>query len=45
VLEDIGSAAAREALATLARGEPDARLTQEALASLRRLARRPTAKR
>ena len=41
MLEDIGSPGARDVLAALARGEPDARLTQEALASLRRLTMRP----
>jgi WD40 repeat protein len=37
VLEYIGTPAAREVLATLARGAPEARLTQEAKASLDRL--------
>jgi WD40 repeat protein len=40
VLENIGSPAARELLEQLAKGPPEARLTQEANASLRRLARR-----
>jgi hypothetical protein len=42
VLERIGTPAAREILQTLAQGMPEARLTQEAKASLQRLARRPT---
>ncbi|MCI0380050.1 MAG: sigma-70 family RNA polymerase sigma factor [Gemmataceae bacterium] len=37
VLEDIANADARKLLETLARGAPDARLTQEALDALRRL--------
>jgi hypothetical protein len=43
VLEHIGTPAACEALQTLSRGAPQARLTQEARASLQRLARRATA--
>ena len=43
VLESIGSSAARDVLGTLARGAPEARLTEEAKASLRRLDKRPTA--
>jgi hypothetical protein len=43
VLEHIGTPAACEALQTLARGAPQARLTQEAKASLQRLARRGVA--
>jgi hypothetical protein len=39
-LESMGSADARGVLAELARGAPAARLTQEARASLERLARR-----
>jgi hypothetical protein len=39
VLENVGTAEAREALETLAGGGADARLTLEAKASLRRLAR------
>jgi WD40 repeat protein len=42
VLEDIGSAGARQVLATLAQGEPEARLTREAKASLERLPRHAT---
>jgi WD40 repeat protein len=41
-LERAGTPAARQALAALARGAPDARLTEEARAALERLARRPT---
>jgi hypothetical protein len=41
VLEGIGSAAARTVLNTLAGGDADARLTQEARAALRRLTRHP----
>jgi hypothetical protein len=41
VLEGIGTAAARTVLNTLAGGDADARLTQEARAALRRLARPP----
>jgi WD40 repeat protein len=41
VLEWIGNADARALLARLARGAPEARLTREAQASLRRLAGRP----
>jgi hypothetical protein len=40
VLEDIAIPGAKQLLATLARGAPEARLTQEAKASLERLARR-----
>jgi WD40 repeat protein len=44
VLEQTGTAAARQVLATLAeQGAPDARLTRDAKASLERLARRPVA--
>jgi hypothetical protein len=43
VLEHIGTAEARQVLEALAGGYPEARLTQEAKASLRRLARRQTA--
>jgi WD40 repeat protein len=44
VLEQTGTAAARQVLATLAeQGAPDARLTRDAKASLERLARRPGA--
>jgi hypothetical protein len=41
VLEHVGSAEARKVLEALAHGAPEARLTQEARASLERLARRP----
>jgi hypothetical protein len=41
VLERIGTAEARQILETLAGGAPEALLTQEARASLERLARRP----
>ncbi len=41
VLEHIGTAEARQVLAGLAKGAPEARLTQEAKASLERLAKRP----
>jgi RNA polymerase sigma factor (sigma-70 family) len=41
VLEQIGTAEAREILKSLAKGAPEARLTQEANASLDRLAMRP----
>jgi WD40 repeat protein len=41
-LERAGTPAARQALAALARGTPEARLTEEAQAALERLARRPT---
>src|SRR5262249_34931086 len=37
VLEDVGTADARRVLDALAKGEPDARLTREAKAALRRL--------
>jgi hypothetical protein len=40
VLEDVGTPAARQLLAELAAGAPEARLTREAKASLARLARR-----
>ena len=40
LLERIGSREARETLAGLARGAPDARLTREAKAALDRLSRR-----
>jgi RNA polymerase sigma factor (sigma-70 family) len=40
VLEDIGSTQAQQVLTTLAKGDPEARLTREAKASLERLARR-----
>jgi WD40 repeat protein len=43
VLEGIGTPAARQGREALARGAPEAHLTQEAKASLRRLARRPAA--
>ncbi|HEV3263695.1 MAG TPA: sigma-70 family RNA polymerase sigma factor [Gemmataceae bacterium] len=42
VLEHIGTPEARRVLETLAKGAPEARLTQEAKASLGRLARRQT---
>jgi hypothetical protein len=41
VVEAIGTSEARQLLARLARGAPEATLTQEAAASLRRLARQP----
>jgi WD40 repeat protein len=41
VLEIIGTAPAREVLTRLAGGSPEARLTEEAQAALRRLAQRP----
>jgi dipeptidyl aminopeptidase/acylaminoacyl peptidase len=44
VLEDIATPEARQLLETLARGELEARLTQQAKASFDRLAKRPTAK-
>jgi hypothetical protein len=44
VLEHIGTPEARRVLATLAEGTPQARLTQEARAALRRLARRAAAR-
>jgi WD40 repeat protein len=44
VLEHIGSAEAQRILTRLAGGAPESRLTQEAKASLERLARRPPAK-
>jgi WD40 repeat protein len=44
VLEHIGMAEARSLLADLAKGVPEARLTQEAKASLARLAKRPAPK-
>ncbi len=40
VLERIGNTEARELLATLAKGDPEARLTREVKAALERLARR-----
>jgi WD40 repeat protein len=42
VLEDIATPEARQVLASLAAGAPEARLTQQATASLNRLARRST---
>ncbi len=42
VLEEVGTAAARECLAELAKGAPGARLTQEAKRALERLQRRAT---
>jgi RNA polymerase sigma factor (sigma-70 family) len=45
VLEMLGTPAARQLVQELARGEPGARLTQEAKASLRRLEARPAARR
>jgi WD40 repeat protein len=44
VLEHVGTREAREVLEGLARGAPGARLTQEAAASLQRLARRSAAR-
>ena len=44
VLENIGTTEARALLADLAKGVPEARLTQEAKASLARLAKRPAPK-
>ncbi len=41
VLEHIGTSEAEQLLQTLAQGAPEARLTQEAKASLERLAKRP----
>ena len=41
VLEDIATPEAKQVLATLAKGAPEARLTQEAKASLERLTTRP----
>jgi hypothetical protein len=41
VLEHIGTPEAKQILQTLAEGAPEARLTQEAKASLERLAKRP----
>ena len=41
VLEQIGTAEAKQLLQSLASGAPGARLTQEAKASLERLAKRP----
>jgi hypothetical protein len=41
LLEQIGTPEARQVLESLAKGTPEARLTQEAKASLKRLARRP----
>jgi RNA polymerase sigma factor (sigma-70 family) len=43
VLERVGSPAAQDILKTLAQGEPASRATQEAKASLERLARQPVA--
>jgi Tol biopolymer transport system component len=43
VLEQVGSAEARQGLEALTRGVADARLTREACAALARLARRPAA--
>jgi hypothetical protein len=43
VLEHVGTSAARQVLVGLAQGAPEARLTQEAKASLMRLAQRPAA--
>ncbi len=42
VLEDIATPEARQLLETLAKGAPEARLTQEAKASLTRLAKQRT---
>jgi hypothetical protein len=39
VLEDVGTSEARRALEVLAGGEPEARLTREATAALRRMSR------
>jgi hypothetical protein len=44
VLENISTPGARRLLESLAEGAPEARLTQEAKASLGRLAKRPAAK-
>jgi hypothetical protein len=44
VLERLGTPEARQALETLAKGVPEARLTQEAKASLERLAKRSIAR-
>jgi hypothetical protein len=44
VLEAIGNRKARQVLESIAGGTPDARLTQEAKASLERLAKRPDAR-
>jgi hypothetical protein len=41
VLQDIATPEAKQMLATLAQGAPEARLTQEAKASLQLLAKRP----
>jgi hypothetical protein len=41
VLEHIGTPEARQVLENLAGGEPEARLTREAKASVARLSRRP----
>ena len=41
VLEHVGTPEARQVLEGLTQGAPEARLTQEAKASLERLARRP----
>jgi RNA polymerase sigma factor (sigma-70 family) len=44
VLEDVGTPQARQVLETLAKGEPEARLTLAAKASLQRLARKAAAR-
>jgi hypothetical protein len=44
VLEHIGTPEARQLLQTLSKGTPEARLTQEATASLERLAKRPASR-
>ncbi|HEV3259355.1 MAG TPA: hypothetical protein VG013_20990, partial [Gemmataceae bacterium] len=44
VLEEISTSEARQLLETLARGAREARLTQEARASVERLTRRPSAR-
>jgi hypothetical protein len=43
VLEEIGTSEANQVLEALVKGAPEARLTQEAKASLRRLSSRPAA--
>lgn len=45
VLERLATSEAGQVLQTLAKGNPQARLTQEAAAALQRLAKRPAAKR